>query len=609
MPDIIHLLSDSLANQIAAGEVVQRPASVLKELLENSIDAGSSKIQVMIKDSGKALVQVIDNGQGMSATDARMSFERHATSKISKTDDLFEIRTMGFRGEALASIAAVAQVEMKTKTIHEELGVSISMAGSELKNQEPTSTPQGTSTSVRNLFYNVPARRNFLKSNPVEMRHLVEEFQRIALSHPEIEFSFHQNDLSVYDLKPGKLSQRIVQIFGKTYREQLVACTEETDHAQVHGYLGKPEHAKKTRGEQFFFVNKRFIKNPYLNHAVMNGFQGLLPEDSFPFYVLFIEIDPHHTDVNVHPTKTEIKFDDERTIYGIIQASVKQALGTHHVAPSIDFNLDVNFQGIQSVRPDSASLETLTRRDYEQFRNTPLERRNLGSWETLYTKGAAGRESGTDLEKEAIRFESAANKSDLEKAGGYEPDRQATLFQIHNRFIVTQVKSGMILVDQFSAHERILFERFLEDLTNKTGASQQFLFPQTLELNPNNFALVQELEEEIKALGFNFDYFGKTTVVINGMPANLDVNEKEIFEGLIEQFKENKSKLDVGKIENIARSLAKRSAVHPGQKLDDREMNTLIDQLFGCQNPNYSPDGRRTFLILDVDQIADFFNK
>ncbi len=607
MPDIIHLLSDSLANQIAAGEVVQRPASVLKELLENSIDAGATQIQVLIKDSGKTLIQVIDNGQGMTATDARMSFERHATSKINKTDDLFDIRTMGFRGEALASVAAVAQVEMKTKTPGDELGASISVSGSEVKSQEPVSTPEGTSISVRNLFYNVPARRNFLKSNPVEMRHLVEEFQRISLSQPEIEFSLYQNDLPIYNLKPGKLSQRIVQIFGKNYREQLVVCKEETDHARVHGYLGKPEHSKKTRGEQFFFVNKRFIKNHYLNHAVMNGFQGLLPEDSFPFYTLFIDIDPQHVDVNVHPTKTEIKFDDERTIYGIVQASVKQALGTHHVTPSLDFDLDVNFRGIQSTKDIPVSAKTLARRDYEQFRQTPWDSRNLSNWETLYGAPATNPNESREFLRESIRLESAANRGDLGKGEHFKPDRETILFQIHSRFIVTQVKSGMMLIDQFSAHERILFERFQENLTNKTGASQQFLFPQTLEINPSNIALVQELEDEIKTLGFNFDYFGKSTVVINGMPANLAVNEKEVFEGLIEQFKENKSKLDIGNFENIARSLAKRSAIRPGQKLDEREMSTLIDQLFACQNPNYAPDGRGTFLVLDVDQIANFF--
>jgi len=610
MPDVINLLPDSLANQIAAGEVVQRPSSVLKELLENSIDADSTKIQAIIKDSGKTLIQVIDNGQGMSATDARMSFERHATSKISKTEDLFEIRTMGFRGEALASVAAIAQVEMKTKLAEEELGVAISISGSELKNQEPVSTPSGTSTSVKNLFYNVPARRKFLKSNPVEMRHLVDEFQRIALSHPEVELSFFQNDMQVYNLGPGKLSQRIVQIFGKNYREQLVVCQEETDHLKIHGYLGKPEFARKTRGEQFFFVNSRFIKSNYLNHAVMNGYQGLLPDDSFPFYVLFIDIDPSHVDVNVHPTKTEIKFDDERTIYGITQAAVKQALGTHHVAPSLNFEVDVNFGGIRPATAPARS-EGFATRDYEQFRKTPLERANLSNWEGLYTNLGTNPEPGRsqDQTKESIKFTSAANRGVRHDSGHYQPSTLATIFQIHGRFIVTQVKSGMMMVDQSSAHERVLYERFQSNLSNKNGASQQCLFPQTLELNPGNFSIVQELEEEIKSLGFNFDYLGGNAVVISGMPADLEVNEKEILEGLIEQFKDNKSQLDIGKYENIARSLARKSAIRPGRKLDNQEMNTLIDQLFACQNPNYAPDGRLTFFVLDVDQIADFFKK
>lgn len=337
MLDIIQLLPDSIANQIAAGEVVQRPASVVKELLENSIDAQAKQIQLIVREAGKTLIQIIDDGIGMSETDARMCFERHATSKIRSSEDLFKIKTMGFRGEAMASIAAVAQVEMRTRRITDELGILIRLEASELKAQEVVSTPPGTNIQVKNLFYNVPARRNFLKSNPVEMRHILDEFQRIALANPDISLSLYHNDSEIYNLPAGKLSRRIVDLFGKSYREQLASCEEETSFVSVRGYVGKPEFAKKTRGEQFFYANNRYIKNGYLNHAVMTAFEGLIPEGTHPFYVLFIEIDPIHIDINVHPTKTEIKFDDERTVYAIVQAAVRRAMSQHNLTPSLDF--------------------------------------------------------------------------------------------------------------------------------------------------------------------------------------------------------------------------------------------------------------------------------
>ena len=342
MADRIQLLPDSIANQIAAGEVVQRPASAVKELIENSIDAGATHIKLIVKEAGKALLQVIDDGHGMSPTDARMSLERHATSKIRKAEDLFTLHTMGFRGEALASIAAVAQVEIKTRMASDELGTLLVVEGSDVKRQEPTACEKGTSISVRNLFFNIPARRNFLKSNPVELRHIIEEFQRLALANPEISFSLIQTDELVYDLPQGKLSQRIINLFGKAYQQQMAACQEETDLVKVTGYVGKPAFAKKTRGEQFLFVNRRFIRSNYLHHAVMNAFEGLLGENSFPFYVLFMEIDPRHIDVNVHPTKTEIKFDDERAVYAVVRSAVRQAIGTHNLSPGLDFDADVN---------------------------------------------------------------------------------------------------------------------------------------------------------------------------------------------------------------------------------------------------------------------------
>ena len=382
MSDIIRLLPDHLANQIAAGEVVQRPASVVKELLENSIDAGATEITLIIKESGKSLIQVVDNGKGMSITDARMCFERHATSKIQTTEDLFSIRTMGFRGEAMASIAAVAQVELKSRRAEDELGVLINIEGSEVKGQEPTSHPIGTCISVKNLFFNVPARRNFLKSNAVEMRHVVDEFHHVALAYPNVSMSLHQNDLEMYALLPSKLSKRIVNIFGRKYQDQMASCEEETDVIKVWGYVGKPESAKKTRGEQFFFTNHRYIKSSYLNHAVITAFEGLLQEGTFPFYTLFIEIDPKHIDINVHPTKTEIKFDDERTVYAIVKAAVKQALGTHNIAPAIDFSQDVNFASFRSeVNPSEKPSQA--DRAYGQFK-TLEKKQTSGSWEKLY---------------------------------------------------------------------------------------------------------------------------------------------------------------------------------------------------------------------------------
>ncbi len=616
MTDIIQLLPDAIANQIAAGEVVQRPASVVKELMENAIDAKSTHIQVIIKDAGKSLIQIIDDGMGMSETDARMSFERHATSKIRKSEDLFTIRTMGFRGEALASIAAVAQVEMKTRREHEELGVLLQIDGSTFKQQEPVACPKGTCISVKNLFYNVPARRNFLKSNPVEMRHIIDEFQRIALSNPEVSFALFQNDMEVYQLHAGKLSQRIVAIFGKNYQEQLAACTEETQHLAVKGYIGKPEFAKKTRGEQYFFVNNRYIKNHYLHHAVLNAYEGLTADDSHPFYVLFIELDPKHIDINVHPTKTEIKFDDERTIYSIIRAAVKQALGAHNITPSLDFEHDINLYALTNLdKQDQGRAQT---RNYEQFRPDARQQENTKHWERLYEENflqASHHQEGVNKIKGqdySLTFDSAANHISTPEAllpRGQQAEASST-FQLHQRYIITQVKSGMMLIDQQAAHERILYEKYAVALHRKSGASQQFLFPQTIELNPADYTLVMEMEEDIKALGFNFNIFGKNTLIINGGPADYaGGNEKELFEGLIEQFKRNKQELTLDKRENLIRSIARKSALKPGQPLAVKEMRVLIDQLFGCENPNYAPNGQVIFVILDFNKIANFFNK
>lgn len=613
MSDIIQLLPDAIANQIAAGEVVQRPASALKELLENAVDAGGTSIQVVIKDAGKQLIQVIDNGKGMSATDARMSFERHATSKIRSSQDLFAIRTFGFRGEALASIAAVAQVELKTRQIESELGTLIQIEGSEVKKQEPVAVPIGTSVAMKNLFFNVPARRNFLKSNPVEMRHIVEEFQRVALSYPAVAFSLFQQDLEVFSLPSGKLSQRIVNLFGKNYQGQLVPCNEETPHVNVKGYIGKPENSKKTRGEQFFFVNNRYIKSSYLHHAVSSAFEGLIQNDQFPFYVLFLDIDPAHIDINVHPTKTEIKFDDERTVYAVIRSAVKQALGAHHVMPALDFSLDVNYQENWTNNPDT-KVQVDREYSYKTFNTPEFKKSSVSGWERLFEGNPNPMPSASqiqDEDHEVLTFPSQASSDDPRlMIPSQEPEATGTTFQVELSYIVAQMSTGLLIVDQQSAHERILYDRYLRQLQSAQGASQQCLFPPTVQLNAGDFALVMDMLPELYSLGFVVEEFGKDTVLIQGVPADVQVkNEKELFEGLLEQFKNFKNELSLDKRENLARSLSRRASIKKGQKLNPQEMETLVGQLFASQNPNYSPAGNKTFVKLDLNNIHSFFGK
>jgi DNA mismatch repair protein MutL len=599
MPDIIQLLPDAIANQIAAGEVVQRPSSAVKELVENAIDAGATSIKLIIKESGKAFIQVIDNGQGMSETDARMSLERHATSKIRTADDLFRLRTMGFRGEALASIAAVSQMELKTRLPQEELGTLLLVEGSEVKKQEPVACEKGTSITVKNLFYNIPARRNFLKSNGVEMSHITEEFQRLALAHPAIGFTLIQNDELLYDLPSTKLSQRIVNLFGKNYQSQLAPVQEETSLLKITGYIGRPELAKKKRGEQFIFVNNRFIRNNYLGYAITNAYEGLLQEGSFPFYALFIDIDPKHVDVNVHPTKTEIKFDDERAVYGVVWSAVKQALGANNLSPAIDFAADVNLMGKLHNQP-------LSREQYydEQFSNS-LQRSNLQNWEKIFEQEPNSRLfEKPAADQKTVRFESSINKQEPQV-----DETEKGLFQFKQQYIVRATRHGIMFIDQQAAHERILFEKYLTQLKGVPGNSQQSLFPQTLTLTAPDFALAMEMEREIYALGFRFEVFGKNTLLISGMPAEISGSEKELFEGLIGQFKKNQSELHLPIPENLAQALAKRASLKAGQKLSQEEMEALVARLFSSPNPNFSPDGRPTFFIFDSSKIESYFTR
>lgn len=606
MSDVIHLLPDSIANQIAAGEVVQRPASVVKEMLENSVDAGASNIKLIVKEAGKTLIQVVDDGCGMSVTDARMSFERHATSKIRTSEDLFKIKTLGFRGEAMASIAAVAQVELRTRREEDELGTQLVIESSEVKSQEPIATGVGTSIAVKNLFFNVPARRNFLKSNPVELRHITDEFQRVVLAHPEISFTFIQNDLETFKLDAGKLSKRIVQLFGKNYQQQLIPCQEETDLVKITGYIGKPEHAKKTRGEQFFFINDRFIKNSYLNHSVLRAYQGLLKDDYFPFYVIFIEIDPIHVDINVHPTKTEVKFDDDRMLYGVINSAVRQALASFNVTPSLDFSSDVSFEHLNFQRESGSGISQKDR-DYGSFKSLESNQERLNKLNELYAS-VSQEEIATIEEAEKERVTETVFASSM--SASTEPDEKKPTYHLHGRYLLRQVKSGMVVLDKIMALERILFEQYQKTISVGKSASQSCMFPQQVPLNPSDFSLAMELKSEINQLGFEFESMGENRIVIQGIPSELaPCNEKEVFEGLIEQYKQNVEKLDLPKNESLARALAKRTATNRCNKLKEEEMDHLMDKLFACEQPNYTPDGNPTYVLVSLEQINEWFKR
>lgn len=593
MADVIHLLPESIANQIAAGEVVQRPASVVKELLENAIDAGATSITLRVRDGGKTLIQVIDNGCGMSETDARMSLERHATSKIRKVDDLFALRTMGFRGEALASIAAVSQLEMKTRLAERELGTWLWVEASEVKRQEPVACEKGTSISVKNLFFNVPARRNFLKSNAVEMKHISDEFHRLALAFSHIAFALYQGDELVYELPPAKLSQRIVALFGRSYEAQLIPCREETDYVRVSGFIGKPEFARKTRGDQFFFVNQRYIRNNYLHHAVMGAYEDLLADQTYPFYVLFLEINPKHIDVNVHPTKTEIKFDDERLVYTVVRAAVRQALGVHQLTPALDFNSDINLlQKIQN-EGNRAGAEFIE----ERFQTMPIAKR--ADWKILFE----------ERQMQATSPPPAKPRSFIQAETESVFRQSNNVFQIGNRYLVQAHARGLLVVDQQAAHERILYEKFLRDIELRKGESQQCLFPQSLTLPAGDYALLAEMMPELEALGFRLEPFGRNTFLLTGMPASLKNAEgKSLLEGLLEQFKQH-SHLSLPIADRLAQALSRRAAIKAGMRLETEEMESLIHQLMQCKIPQYSPCGQNTYVLLEEERIAAYFSR
>lgn len=621
MTDIIHLLPDAVANQIAAGEVIQRPASAVKELIENSVDAGSTHIKLLLKDAGKVLIQVIDNGKGMSETDARMCFERHATSKITKAEDLFAITTKGFRGEALASIAAIAQVELKTRREEDEVGTQISIEGCVVQSQEACSTSIGTSIAIKNLFFNVPARRNFLKSNPVETSHIIDEFQRVALAHPEIEFSLNHNGADLFILPKSNLRQRIVSLFGNNYNQRLVPVEEKTFIVKITGFTGKPEFAKKTRGEQFFFVNNRFIRNAYLHHAVQNAYEQLLPRESHPSYFLFLEVAPNSIDINIHPTKTEIKFEDEKAIYAILRSSIKKSLGQHNLTPTIDFEQEasISLDGppkdriIEApkirVNPEYNPFKTQTTFESTRAFNGPslLQRANLQNWEKLYEGHQGSTEKPQFASTEATATQEIINPK---WENDFSEVSKSLTYQLHGRFILSHIKTGFIIVDQQSAHERILYEKFLINLTNHKAGSQQLLFPETIEFNAADTSLMMLLLPSLNDLGFALEEFGKNTFVVHGKPPILsDADSKQQLESILEEFKKNQSELKLQTTENLARSMAYYSAIKSGKILSNDEMKGIIDELFACEQPYASPSGKPTLTTYSLEDLEKRFKK
>jgi DNA mismatch repair protein MutL len=615
MADIIQLLPDHVANQIAAGEVVQRPASVVKELLENAIDAEATIIKLIIKDAGKTLVQVMDNGKGMSTTDARLSFERHATSKIRTADDLFKLHTKGFRGEALASIAAIAHVELKTRQEHDDVGTAIIIEGSDIVAQEVVVTPKGTSISVKNLFFNIPARRNFLKSNAVELRHIIDEFHRVALAHPNISFSFYNNGSDVFNLPIGNYRQRIVAIFGNKTNEKLVPVEETTEVLKISGFVCKPEFSKKTRGEQYFFVNDRFIKSGYLNHAISSAFDGLLKNGLHPSYFLNLTVNPQTIDINIHPTKTEIKFDDEHTLYALLRSAVKHSLGQFNIAPILDFERDPNLDtpyDYNKIEANSPIIEV--DRSFNPFKETyssgrqttQFKTQTSNNWDSLYV----GLESkGNDFRKEfsEVHFESEESTESM-FGDDIQVENVQTTYQLHNKYIVSTIKSGMLVLDQYRAHQRILYEDFLKSMTIKEGMSQQLLFPLELHFSTADMEIIKQLKQDLEHAGFVFSNLQKDSVDITGLPVNIPEQDvRNILEYLISDVENEVPDSNFSATDLLAKSMAKSLAIKRGQSLKKEEQEHLVNSLFACKEPNVSPNNKATFITMSVDELDKKF--
>ncbi len=605
MPDIIKLLSDSVANQIAAGEVIQRPASVVKELMENSIDAGASSLSVIIRDAGKTLVQVMDNGCGMSVTDARMAFERHSTSKISRAEDLFAIHTLGFRGEALASVAAVSEVVMKTRRTEDEIGTMLEISGSAVKNQEPVSCPAGTNFMIKNLFYNVPARRKFLKTNAIELKHSINEFIHVSLTRPAVHFILTHNDTEIYNLPPGNIKQRIIGIFGKGINQNLIPIKTETTIITINGFTGTPESSRKTFGEQFFFVNGRYMRHPYFHKAVLEAYEAVLPSGTIPTYFIYFDIRPESIDINIHPTKTEIKFEEERSVFQILMSTLREALGRHNMVPSLDFEtigvIDIPiFKKDQEVRPPEIQINP----EFNPFSGDKsgisgqesYHRETVKNWERLY---------------EGIRHSETSSGQDSQtKIESDQKDFRVKLIQYKNRYIIVPVKSGLMIVDQKRAHEKILYEKYLDSLMTSKGLAQQELFPATIELNAGDHAILMDLLDDFVQLGFDIRDLGNNNIVINGFPADVEqIEPKSMIDCFLEEFKQCQSDIKVKARERLALSIARASSIAYQKILSETEMRDLVDKLFNCTNPGQLADGKIVFIIFASDEIEKRFSR
>lgn len=620
MSSIIQLLPDHVANQIAAGEVVQRPASVVKELLENAVDAKATDIKLIVKDAGKSLVQVVDNGIGMNVTDARLCFERHATSKIRHAEDLFSIHTKGFRGEALASIAAIAHVEMKTRQAEDELGTHIIIEGSKFIAQDPAVVPKGTSFAIKNLFFNIPARRNFLKSEHVEFRHVMDEFQRVALAHPGIHFTLIHNGSETFNLPISNQRQRIVNLFAGKTNEKLVPVQETTEIVTVQGFVGKPEFAKKNKGEQFFFVNDRYIRSSYLHHAVLSAYEGLLKEGMQPSYFIYLEVPPHTIDINIHPTKTEIKFDDEQALYAILRAAVKHSLGQFNVAPVLDFERDPNldtpyeYQHKEAAYPtiqvdqhynpfadDTApSRSTSTQQSVRQQRFTPAS--STATWESLYV--------GLKQDTEAMFVpESANERATPSLFNDQEPEATVTkTYQLQRKYIVSPIKSGLMFIHQNRAHQRILYEQFLTQITVQQAASQQLLFPLSLSFTPVEMHVLAELEPALQAVGFHFERWENEGVVVSGIPVHTTAQAiPGVFETVLHAFQEGFTD-SFSPNDTLAKAMARSLSIKKGVVLSEKEQEMIVNGLFACKDPNVSPQQKPTFITMSVDEIDKKFS-
>jgi len=600
MADIIQLLPDHVANQIAAGEVVQRPASVVKELLENAIDAGATNIKLLVKDAGKSLVQVIDDGKGMSTTDARLSFERHATSKIKDAQDLFNLSTKGFRGEALASIAAIAHVVLKTKQADEEVGTEIKIEGSTISSQEVVATPKGTSIAVKNLFYNIPARRNFLKSDTVETRHIIDEFQRVAMAHPDISFLLHHNGKEVFNLEASNLRKRIVGIFGSKMNEKLVPIHEQTDILTIAGFVTKPTFAKKKRGEQFFFVNDRFIKSSYLNHAVNSAFEGLLEHGAHPSYFLYLTVPTSSIDINIHPTKTEVKFDNEKALYAIVRATVKHSLGQYNVAPLLDFNRDASLDTPYEFKQRNTGVTTpkiTVDPGFNPFKSEPIGIGNAFSTPS------------TDTNWHRASIESSL--TDTVQETFFETQETTTFgtFQIQKKYILSTIKSGVVLIHQSLAHQRVLYEDFLENSTVRDANSQQLLFPVAISFAASDIEIIYSIKSDLESAGFFFEEFTKESVVVKGIPTSISESQIPfILEQLVDDIKLEVPDASFSHLDVLAKSLAKSLAIKTGTSLSNKEQENLVNELFSCKESTLSPTGKPTFKTLTLQEVDSIFN-